>query len=208
MGPGDMSEPQQQATAAETDQSDQATLTDAPPHPPDPNPEMRDHGQIADMTLPRNWVEGPKRQFAGGIGTRGLREIYPLEAPRVRLCFYYRGLPISKEAGKRFLEILQKPPHVIGQDAWKSLGVVLRDKELSEDFTLFIARTEDWSGRRVMVVEGRYREIQEDNFEIFVDAAGDGRTIQEIFYQAPKDLYIKYLKAAKGSMKSIRWTQK
>lgn len=223
MGPGDMPKPAESSRPAEVqkaerdDQARQALqaeierlqaqldVGDARPAKSNPNPEVRNHGQIAEMTLPKGWEEGPPYRFAGGIGTRSFREIHPPEAPKAMLCFYYRGLPINPEAGKNFHDILAKPGHVLTQDELNSLGEVLRDKAKAEDFTPFLARTEDWNGKRVLVVEGRYPGIQEDTFEIFVDASGDGRAVQEIYYQAPKDIYIKYAKAAKDSMKSIQW---
>lgn len=172
---------------------------------PNPNPEMRNHGQIAEMTLPTGWEEAPPYRFTGGIGTRSFRNIHPPEAPNAILGFYYRGLPINEEAGKSFHDILQRPPHVLTQEEFKSLSEVLRDKAQAEDFISYVARTEDWNGKRVLVVEGRYAEIQEDTIELFVDARRDGRVIQEIYFQAPKDVYLKYAKAARGAMKSIQW---
>ncbi len=223
MGPSDVPKPVESVQAAEVEQSksgDESRQTlqaeidrlrnqlgrgDARSDGPDPNPEVKNHGQIAEMTLPKGWVGGAPYKFSGGIGTRSFREVHPADAPNAMLCFYYRGLPISADGGKAFHDLLQKPPHALTEDELKSLSEVLRDKARPEDFKVSSVRTQDWNGRRVLVVEGRYPGIQEDTTEIFVDASGDGRAVQEIYYQAPTDVYAKYATAAKDSMKSIDW---
>jgi hypothetical protein len=205
MGPNDGSE--RPAGSADAKHADGVARTDTGTAVYDANPEVRNRGQIAEMTLPRGWVEALPVQFAGGVGMKSRRVIHPPEAPRVRLVFFYRGLPMSQKAGKSFFDVLQGPPHDLTEQEWDSLAVLLRDREDPSEFMRFAARTADWNGRRVLVVEGRYLEIQEDNFEIFIDAVGDGRTVQEVIYQAPTDVYNKYLRIAESSLKSIRWKQ-
>jgi hypothetical protein len=168
-------------------------------------PEVRNHGQIAQMILPGGWVEATPYKFSGGIGTRSLREIHPPEAPEARLCFYYRGLPMSAEAGKNFRAVLDLPLHQLNEEEWVSLTILLEDKAALEDFSPVVARTDILNGKTLLLVAGTYREIKEDTFEVFVDANGDGRTIQQIFFQAPTELYRQYLKTAKESMATIRW---
>jgi hypothetical protein len=168
-------------------------------------PELHDQGQINKMDLPPGWVAGEPYHNVGGIGTRSFKEYHPPESPDSSLCFYYRGLPMDAQSGKNFHDILQKPPHTLSQEELASLGEVLRDKKDPKDFTMASARTENVNGKTVLVIEGRYKEIQQDTQEYFVDASGDGRAVQEIYYQAPKDDYPKYLKDARQSMKSIQW---
>jgi len=223
MGPGDMPEPAKSTKSAEVEQAEsndesrralqteidrlraQLTLGDAPSEGPNPHPEVKGHGQIAEMSLPKGWIEGAPYRFSGGIGTRSFREIHPPDDPNAMLCFYYRGLPISQEGGQKFHDVLSKPPHDLSPEELKSLSEVLRDKAKPEDFTRKSARTEERNGKRVLIVEGRYPGIQENTSEIFVDASGDGRVVQEIYYQAPEAVYSKYAQAAEDSMHSIKW---
>jgi len=165
--------------------------------------EIRDHGQIAQMELPEGWVEGPPHTFS--VGTRSFRELHPVEAPRFTLCFYYRGLLIPEAAGKAFHELLEKPAHVLSRAELQSVGEVLRDKARADDFNTSLARTEDLNGKRVLVVAGCYPRINEETVEVFVDARGDGRAVQEIYYQAPQDVFSQHAKAAKNAIRSIRW---
>ncbi len=169
------------------------------------NPHMQEHGQIFEMALPSDWVEGEPYLFKGGIGTRSFREVHPIDAPQAMLSFYYRGLPMSEQAGKTFHQLLASWPRTLSVKEIESVGDVLRDKRNAEDFAIYYAQTEDWNGKMVLCVEGRYKEVQEDVFEIFVDASGDGRVVQEIYFQAPKDSFAKFAKAAKESMRSIVW---
>lgn len=202
MGPNDGSE--KPAGSPAVGEMEGAPASDSGIAAPMSHPEVRNRGQIAEMTLPEGWVEAPPVVFSGGQGMKSRRVIHPPDLPAVRLTFFYRGLPMNRRAGQAFLKVLQQPPHDISDEEWNSLTVLLRDRD-PEEFTRFTARTEDWNGRRVLVVEGRYLELQEDNLEIFVDAVGDGRTVQEILYQAPKDLYNRYLRGAETALKSIKW---
>lgn len=168
-------------------------------------PLFQNHGQIMEMALPYGWVEGAPYQFRGGIGTRSFREVHPIDAPQAMLTFFYRGLPVSQECGDVFRAMLANPPHTLTEKEIRSLGDALRDKINPDDFLIYYAKTEDYNGKVVLCIEGRYKEVQEDVFEIFVDASGDGRAIQEIYFQAPKDSFAKYAKAAKESIRSIVW---
>jgi hypothetical protein len=167
--------------------------------------EIRNLGQIKDITLPKGWVGGEPYQFVGGVGARSFREVHPDAQPGSTLGFYYRGLPIGEEAAVNFHNLIEKPAHMLTQAELSSLHEVLRDKAGPKDFTPMVARTEDINGKRVLVIEGRYRELQEDTFAVFIDASGDGRAVQEVYYQAAKDNYLDNLKAARDAIRSIRW---
>lgn len=160
-------------------------------------------GQIASMSLPRGWVEG--KTVSGGVGTRSWQEFHPPASPDANLCFYFRGLPASQEGGAAFRAVLDKPAHVLSQSEINSLGEVLRGKNDPTDFTAVMIRTEDLNGKKVLMVSGRLNRTQEDLHEILLDTRGDGKTVQEIYFQAPKDLYMKYIKDVKDSFKSIEW---
>jgi hypothetical protein len=172
---------------------------------PTVNPVIRAHGQIAEMALPEGWVEAEPYRFSGGMGTRSLREIFPPNEPQARLYFYYRGLPMNEMSGMAFNSVLEQPRHRLTAPELKSLNVLLEDKSNDEHFTITVARTETVNRRRVLIVAGRYSETDEYCYEMFVAASGDGRTVQQIYFQAPKRIYKTYLKAARESMKSIEW---
>jgi hypothetical protein len=164
---------------------------------------LTDHGQIAKMSLPPGWEEGPAT--SGGIGTRSFREVHPEADADAKLCFYYRGLPASDEAGKNFKQILDKQPHILTKNEIVSITEILRGKDDPKTFTPVMIRTEDINGKRVLTVNGRLNEKQADLKSILIDAEGTGTVVQEIYFQAPKELYLRYMKAARDAMNSIQW---
>jgi hypothetical protein len=164
---------------------------------------ITNHGQIAKMTLPAGWEEGPST--SGGIGTRSFREVHPIADPDAKLCFYYRGLPTSAEAGKSFRTVLDKPPHILTRAEIGSLNEVLRGKNDPTVFSPVMIKTEDINGKRVLTVNGRLNEKQADVKSILIDADGSGTVVQEVYFQAPKELYLRYMKAARDAMESIEW---
>jgi hypothetical protein len=164
---------------------------------------VTDRGQIQRMSLPAGWEDGPS--ISGGIGTRSFKEVHPAEFPDAKLCFYYRGLPASDEAGKKFREILDQPAHVLNRTEVDTIGEILRGKDDPKIFNPLMIKTEDFNGKRVLSVNGRLNEKQEDLKEILVDAEGTGKVVQEIYFQAPKELYTRYMKDAQEAMKTIEW---
>ncbi len=165
--------------------------------------EVTDLGQISCMELPSGWEKGAdeeKRQHSATY-----HEYHPEGDPSCQLGFYYRGRRTSENAGHNFHEVLNKPVHSLSRSEFDSLKETIRDKFNSTDFHATNARTVDINGKRVLLLEGRYNEIQQDAKHIFVDADGTGTAVQEIFFQAPKDKFANYAKTAERAMKSIRW---
>ena len=166
-------------------------------------PTVANHGQIRSMTLPPNWVEG--QSTSGGIGSRLFREVHPVDAPDAKLCFYYRGLPTREEVGNTFSAILAKPAHILSKGEINSISEILRGKDNPKTFSAQMIKTEDINGKRVLTLNGRLIQKQEDVKAILIDADGTGTVIQEIYFQAPKELYLRFMKGARDAMNSIVW---
>lgn len=160
-------------------------------------------GQIDEMKLPSGWQEGPEAKPTGGSSL--YREFHPADHPDVKLNFYYRGRRISEQAGKTFHDLLQKPAHILQGAELDGLKEVLRDKSNPESFKTLMAKTEDIAGKRVLVVEGHYPASDLETRSLFIDSDGTGTAVQEVFYQAPRADYSKYLPAANTAIKSIIW---
>ncbi len=160
-------------------------------------------GQISDIVLPEGWKAVAQADNVQGNSV--YNDYRPTSDSSVRISFFYRGRVTSRTAGARFHALLQEPNHILSSKEIESLKETLRDKG-NNGFSVLSARTDDLNGKRVLIVEGRYDEIQQDNRSIYIDADGTtGRVVQEIYYQAPRDSYLRYLKQAKESMNSIRW---
>ena len=163
-----------------------------------------DHGQIRHMSIPPGWEEGEPEAYLG-IGYRSFREVHPMLDPAAKLCFFYRGGPIRPLPGERFHALITSPAHMLSFSEIKTLGEVLRDRQSPTDFAMTMARTEDISGKRVLVVEGRYLDANDETRALFVDADLTGRVIQEIYFQAPRQLYLRYGRLVRDMMNSIAW---
>jgi hypothetical protein len=163
-------------------------------------------GQVARMNLPEHWQKG---QSAAGIsGVSFFQEFHPQDSPQAQIGFFYRGHRTSDVAGHAFLDVLNAGPqserHFLNEKDLASIAETLDDKS-NDDFEVKHASAEMWNGKRVMVVEGRYKDCGKDVFEIFTDTDGTGTAVQEIYYEAPSDQYPKYFDQAKAAIKSIRW---
>lgn len=165
--------------------------------------EVTDLGQISKMNLPTGWEEGVQQQHRQHAAS--YQEFHPVGEPECQLGFYYRGRRTSELAGQRFRDLLNKPPHALSRDEIDSLKEIVRDKYSPADFQCSNARTVDIGGKRVLLLEGRYKAIQQDSKHLFIDSDGTGTAVQEIFFQAPKDKFANYAKVAEQSMKSIKW---
>jgi len=167
--------------------------------------EIRNKGQIADMTFPKNWKEGTTEPYTG-IGHRSYNEVQLAGDKDVAVSFFYRGFPLRDDKqAQAFHDTLGKSPHTLSSAELQSMKEVLGDKANPNDFNMLSARTEALNGKNVLIVEGRYKTLQQDAYHMFVDSDGSGKNVQEVFYQAPKDKYFAHLKEAKTAFGSIKW---
>lgn len=159
-------------------------------------------GRINSMVLPAGWAPG----VVDKKGSADLfEEFHHPDTPSAVLAFYYRGRRLPNEVGRSFVEILERDPHVLSLKEIDSIKRVLRDKQDPADFSMMTARTEAIGGKKVLLVEGRYKESQQDTLEIFIDSDGTGTAVQEVFFQAPKDEYRKQMQAIRKSFATIEW---
>ena len=168
--------------------------------------EIVNHGQIDRMTFPEGWVAGEPVPNPG-IGSRSFRDVHRADQPEVSVCFFYRGLPVSDGAANYFHAVLQAAPHKLTEAELESVQEILRFKTpfKSEQFLMSSARTEDINGKRVLIVEGSYAASSDRIYEIYVDADGTGRVVQEIYYQAPENSYDRHAKDVMNIVQSIKW---
>jgi hypothetical protein len=162
-------------------------------------------GQIEHLVVPIGWLERPVDRHPMQLWT--LREFHPASLPSVRLYIYYRGHPVSQRSGEAFEILLNKPAHELDESEWWSVQEVLRDAALPEAFERRRARTYDWSGKRVLIVDGHWLRLKEDSFAIFINAADHGCQVQEVHFVGPTTDYQYYLPDALLALNSIRWKQ-
>lgn len=167
------------------------------------NAVLSDQGQISRLTLPAGWSRSTEKHSLPS--TANFVEFHSDKDPEVKICTYYRGHRISPAAGKKFHELLKAPAHDLDDASFSSLTEVLRDKAKPADFKTTSKKTLDINGRRVLLVEGKFNEIKQNAYALYVDAEDNGEVVQEVFYQAPEAKYGQYLKSAEAALKGIVW---
>ena len=168
-----------------------------------PGQTLSNEGQISKMPIPSGWSRNTTNPKLSA--TANFVEFHSDKTPAAKICTYYRGHKVSPAAGKRFHDLLQQPDHALTKEDFLSLAEVLRDKAKSADFTVANKRTQTLHGKRVLVVEGTFKELKQKTYCVYVDANDTGEVIQEIFYQAPESVYTDYAKAAEAAIQSISW---
>jgi hypothetical protein len=162
-------------------------------------------GQIQKIDMPKNWGDQFKEPYSG-IGHRSYSEVRLNGDKDVAMSFFYRGDALKDASqAKAFHDIVTAGPHQLSASELKSIPEVLQDKANPSDFGMLSARTQDLNGKNVLIVEGRYKALQQDAYHVFVDSDGTGKNVQEVFYQAPKDKYPAHLKEAKDALNTIQW---
>ena len=153
------------------------------------------------MTVPHGWVARKDVHLPAGAG---LTEFHAPGNDNIRLNSYYRGSRVNPAAAAAFKDCLAKPPHQLQSKELTDLAEVLGDK--SSDFDIFFARTADLNGKRVLSVEGSYKDKDHTGSKtIYVDSDGSGSAVQEISYSATGKDYPSHLSEAEKAFKSIIW---
>jgi hypothetical protein len=162
-------------------------------------------GPVRQMRIPHGWSWGERRN--SGSQLNSYQELFLRNNPEVTIWFFYRGSRISEASTKLFHEILAKHDHLLSKTEITSLSDVLKEQADPQSFDLLIAKAAEINGRKVLVVEGRYRETHLDRYHLYLEADlhGQGGVIQEIFYQAPKENYFRHLAEAKNAFNTIQW---
>jgi hypothetical protein len=167
--------------------------------------QLSNQGQVAAMDLPDGWVEKPAETMRTTIGTRSLREFSQPDEPEACICFYYRGLPLTAVGAAAFRTTIRQPEHPLSAKEIETLREVLKERGDASVFVIESARTLDWNGRRVLRLEGHYKQTGANLIELFVDCDGTGRAVQEIYFIAPADIFPRYDQAAEKALRTIEW---
>jgi hypothetical protein len=164
--------------------------------------EVITRGEIAQMQLPDGWTLQRHKNY--GETPDSYWQFQPPGNPDAMIMLYERGKPLSKSADAGLQSILEKPPHVLTKAEIKSIAEVLDDQISANDFRMTSAYTKDLHGKTILVIEGRYLELKQDRYHLYVRIP-DSAMVQEIFYQAPAKIYPSYLSEAEASFDSITW---
>jgi hypothetical protein len=165
---------------------------------------VEDHGQVEKITLPAKWREEEVNPRSS-MDIVTLRKFCPPESSDVQLCFYYRGMPMGEPASEKFQSVLSGQARQLEIEDIRTAEGALGSLSNPEEFVIASARTEELNGKRVMRLEGNWRQIQYDTIHILLDADGTGAEVQEIYYAAPSTLFNRYVQEIEKSLNSIVW---
>ncbi len=197
--------------------------------------EVQNVGQLGSIQLPQDWTEGP--QQSGGIGFRYTRPFVCPANNAVRICLFYRGVPLAFAASRHFRSLLAKGPQVLFRDGdpitqktsatITEIGGVLDNASNNQvvnqeqglrghQFFLKVIEVVSIADRNVLSVKGWYRDADTNKrlnsyWGIFLDGKSDELEcpVQEIYFEAPSDdLFQDYAIKFKEALTTIKWRQK
>lgn len=161
--------------------------------------------------MSEGWVEN---EISDGINIQTIRSFSPPENPAVRMELFYRGLPVSEDAGASFRKILKLAPKVIFNRQIKSepttvetqcitelievLGNVgnnqITNKQIGFRGPAFILNRLEvlpWSGKPLITTRGYFQDPENNNminefYGFFIDADPNDTAcnIEEIYLEA------------------------
>jgi hypothetical protein len=166
------------------------------------NAVVQDQGVIKNMSIPEGWVEGASESFSD---TSELRFFHPPDNLDAKLCFFYRGLPIETESGQRFVQVLSAAPHKLTPEEIESLYYTLGESGNNLAFELSAAHTEDFNGKRVLIVQGNWHKSNLHSYDMFIDVDGTGRVIQEVYYLASHAIFDQFFADVKICFSTLIW---
>ncbi|MBX9685398.1 MAG: hypothetical protein K2X27_01775 [Candidatus Obscuribacterales bacterium] len=160
-------------------------------------------GPVAQMRLPQGWRWGEKEN--SGAHRYSFQNFYPEENSSVLLSFFFRGALVSETAALCFSHILKSSIHDLSDAELDSISEILQDKLKPEIFDRRLTRAKTLNGKRILVLEGFFKHIQEGRLALYIPADSAGAVVQEIIYQAPISLYAQFRQAACNAFDSIVW---
>lgn len=165
------------------------------------------HGQIAILVIPDGWMKKEEEHSPFALtGARSLTWYQPPDNAQVGIYLYYRGMPVVEEGSKEAHQaVLATEPHKLCREEIDSIWEVLGNCYNSKAYKMESCRTIDHHGRRIIEVEGVYRNSDLRTLEYAVDADGSGRFVQSIWFQAPESVYFYFEQQGRRALEEIEW---
>ncbi len=166
---------------------------------------IQNQGQIKSMELPASW------QLLDDYDPHAAQPSYlrygPGNLANVELYLYFPGRALPGAVQQSIKNILGGPERQLSATEIDSISILLRDASLPGAFSFLNVRSQNWKGKKVLLVEGRWNEIQQDRFWLIVPSNSECETHQEIWFQAPSDVYPAQLRNARQALETICWSE-
>lgn len=158
-------------------------------------------GSVKEVALPPGWTYNFDEQ-PGGRTLVSYR--YPGN-PDIRLCFYFRDVPLSMPEVEAFQSILYGEFHYLNSDEVSSIAPVLEGMSNPAGFVIDSIQTNYLNDRRSVQVVGNRLATKERTAAVFINPDGNGRIVHQFYFTAPAELFDLHLPIANVTFTSIVW---
>jgi hypothetical protein len=131
---------------------------------------------------------------------------------KVQLEFFNRGYSISPLGAAAFREVLSHRGRLGARQLYEvaeilHIMIIVHGDDFFSDYDQLIDHAEVGlvHGRPVLVVTWNDRKSKRTVSSIFIDALGDGETVHEMHFSAPKHLYASQFQLLVQTMRSLQW---
>lgn len=168
------------------------------------NEKIDDMEPISKMQVPSEWN---KEVSDSNFGDASKTVSFSPPDADTELSVYDRGYPIAKSEGEKFRAVLEKDPHVLDPHEISTLneqvlGTTVGDRSA---FDLKHAETKIINGKKVLTVEGDWKEGGKKFYGCFIPKDENFRDIQEVFYEGTEPHFSKFRPEADKAISSIHW---
>lgn len=163
------------------------------------------HGLIRSMDLPLNWQ--PLEHVEPVTASPKWIKFAPAGSRNIELCSYFRNRPLTNSTQESLKQLVDAQAIQLTKKQIESIAEVLRDAALRDAFKFLHAGIQNWNGRSVVVVEGRWNELKQDRFWLLVPTDSACNSVQEIWFQASIEEYPAKLKQMRQALSSIVWNE-
>jgi hypothetical protein len=164
---------------------------------------MSNQGAVKAIQLPDGWVE--KEVQREPLSLLNVRRFQSPSEPGVQVQFVSRGCRYSSTVAGRLSTFLQREASPLTADEYRQLAPLLLDLADESMFELHGVCTFDLNGRRVLLVQGRWRPQQYWLTTVFIDVYGTGEVVEEVICIAPFAKHLEIQAMLDGILRSIEW---
>lgn len=156
--------------------------------------------ETVEMTLPEHWIESehsPERTNMGYLYT-----FIKANNSGPRICYFRRRSPLPARHADYFATVLAEPSHELSDLEWRKLNVIYFPAGHAEVFDKYKCETTDLNGRRVLLLEGWWKEQGEIHFSLYFKYES---LVHMLVYSAAPDVYQDFLPEAKKAFQAVVW---
>jgi hypothetical protein len=183
---------------------DEKPVSDKSPMLPEKQESVSEMEPISKIDVPQDWTKEVNEEGFGRTA-KSVSFTAP-DSAGVELALYDRGFPIAKSESENFRAVLDKDLHTLDPAELGSLKEqVLGTIGDGSAFDIHHAETKMVNGKKVLAVEGDWKEGGKRFYGIFIPKDESMRQIQEVYFEGMEPHFSQNRPQALKSMESIKW---